>query len=625
MTILICLLYNCNNAEKESPYKNIANKVATYVGMQECKTCHADIYESYMRTGMGQSWGLATKEKSKANFDAAHALVYDKDLDFYYKPFWRDDSLYIVEYRLLNGDTVHKREEKIKYIVGSGQHTNSHIIDINGYLHQAPITFYTQKGTWDLAPGFEKGSNTRFDRKIETECITCHNGYPKWVEGSLNKYQQVMLGIDCERCHGPGSLHVADRRNGVLVDTSKTPDYTIVNPRRLNTEQKNNLCQRCHLQGIAVLNDNKNFFDFKPSQKLSDMANVFMPQYEHDENNMIMASHVERMKQSACYIKSNEMSCVSCHNPHVSVKETSVTSFNSACKNCHQQTSDCKESLTARNTKSDNCVTCHMPKNGSIDIPHVAVTDHLIRIVKDKKQTGSNLNEVAKFLRLTCYNNSDIDNQTKARGFLEYYERYTPSSAFLDSAMHYLKAHGVSMQHANKDLLRALFLKEKYADIKSIIETNKESTFDSWTHYRIGEAYYQLKDYYKAIYFFKLACDKSPYFLDFQSKLSTAYLSAGRLKEAKEVSQFIIKENPRYALAYFNLGYIAMQEQQLQLALIQLEKAKQLNPDHSQCLINLAVVYYQLNQKTKIIPILKHVEKLDPNNGQIKAMLNDLK
>jgi hypothetical protein len=52
---------------------------------------------------------------------------------------------------LAGKDTVHQRFEKVSYIVGSGQHTNSHIININGYLHQAPITFYTQKGKWDLS------------------------------------------------------------------------------------------------------------------------------------------------------------------------------------------------------------------------------------------------------------------------------------------------------------------------------------------------------------------------------------------------------------------------------------------------------------------------------------------
>ncbi|MBK8472384.1 MAG: hypothetical protein IPL33_09550 [Sphingobacteriales bacterium] len=59
--------------------------------------------------------------------------------------------MWIAEYRLgKQADTTHYREQYIKYIIGSGQHTNSHIYDENGYLYQAPITFYTQRafGTW---------------------------------------------------------------------------------------------------------------------------------------------------------------------------------------------------------------------------------------------------------------------------------------------------------------------------------------------------------------------------------------------------------------------------------------------------------------------------------------------
>ncbi|MBK6731475.1 MAG: hypothetical protein IPG60_11120 [Bacteroidetes bacterium] len=72
--------------------------------------------------------------------------------------------------------------------MGSGQHTNSHMLLINGYLYQAPITFYTQKQQWDLAPGMEGGFNSRFSRIIESECLACHNGLPQPVVGSINKY-----------------------------------------------------------------------------------------------------------------------------------------------------------------------------------------------------------------------------------------------------------------------------------------------------------------------------------------------------------------------------------------------------------------------------------------------------
>ena len=69
--------------------------------------------------------------------------------------------------------------------------------------------------------------------------------------------------------------------------------------------------------------------------KLSEVMNVFMPAYKGGENKMIMASHVERMKKSDCYVSSGKMSCITCHNPHVSVKFTPQEQYTSACKGCH--------------------------------------------------------------------------------------------------------------------------------------------------------------------------------------------------------------------------------------------------------------------------------------------------
>ncbi|HMR43691.1 MAG TPA: pilus assembly protein TadD, partial [Saprospiraceae bacterium] len=164
--LVSCTLVLCTNAGTEnktaSAYLNLADSVA-YVGMQTCRSCHQNIYETFIHTGMGQSFDLATRDKSAATY-GEHALVYDKKSDFYYRPYFRDSVLFIEEFRLENGDTVHKRTEQMAYIIGSGQHTNSHILNINGYIFQAPITFYTQKGRWDMAPGFGTGKNERFSR-----------------------------------------------------------------------------------------------------------------------------------------------------------------------------------------------------------------------------------------------------------------------------------------------------------------------------------------------------------------------------------------------------------------------------------------------------------------------------
>lgn len=624
----------CNTAKNDggtvegSSWRNVYDTSVHYVGMQQCRTCHEDVYRTFIQTGMGQSYGPATPQKSAADFTPSHALVYDKELDYYYKPYFTGDSLYIMEFRLEGRDTVHKRVQHIDYVIGSGQHTNSHIYNVNGYLYQAPITFYTQKKKWDLAPGFENGASSRFSRLIQLECMSCHNGLPNFVSNSENKYNSVLHGIDCERCHGPGSLHVQEKQAGNIVDTTKGPDYSIVNPRRISTELQNNICQRCHLQGIAVLNDGKTFFDFRPGMKLSEVMNVFMPQYEGAQDKMIMASHVERMKKSKCYVNSGKMSCITCHKPHVSVKFTPRTQYLNACQSCHgavQGQQQCTESATARATKNNDCVTCHMPRNGSIDIPHVAVTDHYIR----KRPLDDTLKKkITAFLGLQCFNNDKVDAITTARGYMEFYERYTPTRSLLDSTLRYLgmQADVEANQKQNRDYIRVYYLLNDYNKVAQYAAPLKpEEMQDAWAAYRIGEAHYRLRQAAKALPWYKRATEIWQYSLDFQNKYGNCLLELGRVADAQKVFTFIVNENPDYISANVNLGYMYMQQGNPTMAYDYLTKANQLDPDHEQNLINLAVWYHNNNQYDMARKHLQHLLKKHPDNAQAKVMLLDLK
>lgn len=612
----------------ESSWKNVYDTNVHYVGMQTCRTCHEGIYQTFIQTGMGQSFGMATREKSAADFSPEHALVYDKDLDYYYHPYFTGDSLYIMEYRLQGKDTVHKRVQRVDYIVGSGQHTNSHIFNQNGYLYQAPITFYTQKHKWDLAPGFEKGANSRFQRMIQIECMSCHNGYPDFVANSQNKYVSLKMGIDCERCHGPGSLHVKEKQAGNIVDTSKGPDYTIVNPRRLSPELQNNVCQRCHLQGIAVLNDGKTFFDFHPGMKLSEVMNVFMPEYEGAQDKMIMASHVERMKKSQCYVQSGKMSCITCHNPHVSVKFTPRSQYLNACQSCHGTAAgqhQCSEKPEVRATKNNDCVTCHMPHNSSIDIPHVAVTDHFIR----KRPIEDSLKkEITAFLGLQCFNNSNVDAITTARGYMEFYERYASNKPLLDSALLYLgkQADVEANTKQNRDYIRVYYLLNDFAKVANYADNMQPADMnDAWTAYRAGEAYYQLQQPQKALAWYKRATETWPYALDFESKYGICLLSLHQFKEAQRVFTFIVGENPDYVVANTNLGYLYMQLGNQTMSYNYLLRANQLDPDNEQNLINLAVWFHNTGNGAHAAQYLEHLLRKHPENQQAKAMLLDLK
>lgn len=608
-----------------SEWLNVYDTSVHYVGINTCKGCHLEIYNTFIQTGMGQSFDHATRQKSAADFDHK-AIVYDKDLDFYYKPFWQNDSLYFMEYRLAGKDTVHKLVRKIDYIIGSGQHTNSHLYNENGYLYQAPITFYTQKRKWDLAPGFEKGASNRFARMIENECMTCHNGYPQIVAGSQNKYVSLKTGIDCERCHGPGSLHVAEKQAGHIVDTSKIPDYTIVNPRRLSTDLQNNICQRCHLQGVAVLNDGKSFFDFRPGMHLSEVMNVFMPQYEGAEDKMIMASHVERMKKSDCYVSSGKMSCITCHNPHISVKFTVKEQYLNACKSCHggAQQIHCSEKENVRLAKNDDCVTCHMPRNGSIDIPHVAVTDHYIR---RKPENNNDQSKISAFLGLKCFNNDTVDAISTARAYMEFFEKFNPNKGLLDSALFYLNKQQQKEQEEkqNRDFVHLYFLWDDFNKVASYAASLKpENINDAWAAYRMAEAYTQLQQFPQALAWYKRATELMPYSLDFQTKYATCLWMNNQPNEAEKVFRYVLNENPFYINAHINLGYLYMQQGNNTMAYSLMQKAKELAPDDEQNLINLAIWFHHNQQNDLAREMLTQLIKKHPGNEQGKAMLMDL-
>ena len=218
--VLVLFFFSCQRGDVTtfSKYKN-HNDTVKYVGMQKCRKCHVEIYDSYIKTGMGKSFNYAIKEHS-ALCNSKMEVVYDSVLNLNYLPFWKNDSLYLLEFRLLNLDTVHKLIRKIHYKIGSGNHTNSHLYQINGFIHQAPYTFYTQDSIFDLPPGYENGNSSRFNRKIGIECMSCHNAHSDFEETSLNNYSSVPQGIDCERCHGPGEVHVKEKLAGIIIDTS---------------------------------------------------------------------------------------------------------------------------------------------------------------------------------------------------------------------------------------------------------------------------------------------------------------------------------------------------------------------------------------------------------------------
>jgi tetratricopeptide (TPR) repeat protein len=480
--------------------------------------------------------------------------------------------------------------------------------------------------------------------------MSCHNGFPTFARGSENKFLNLPNGIDCERCHGPGSIHVRRKSNGEVIDTSKYIDYSIVNPGKLSVNLQFDICQRCHLQGNAILKPGKSFYDFRPGNELKDYWTVFLPKYSGAEDEFIMASHADRLKMSPCFMNTtmkvkesnslrpykDAMTCVTCHNPHISVKETGKEIFNTACKNCHTAPKhvECSADMRLRMKKDDNCVSCHMPRSGSIDIPHVTVTDHYIR----KPVTQEQKEKMKKFIGLYAINEQDPSDLVRAQGYINQYEKFELQPVYLDSAKYYLdKAMKTDPELVFPVLVQFHFIRLDYKSIIALAEKsgglellNTKLTHtswdnqDAWTCYRIGESYRSQNEYPKADKYLSRAIELSPFNQEFQNKYAVTLVSLSKFAEAKKVFEYIIKEDPDFAPAWSNLGYLYLLKDDFVKAEELYNKALYLDPDYIQALVNKASLLYAQKRTKELKELVLRMKKRYPANPQVNAMVKDL-
>jgi len=602
-------------------YLNLQDSV-DYVGIAACKDCHADKYHTFIETGMGSSFGEATPAKSKALWTNVKP-VYDAKKDMYYLPFTRDGKYYIKEYRLKNGDTLHSRTEQITHIVGSGHHTNSHFWHDGEYWYQAPLTYYTQSGKWDLPPGYET-TNTGFSRKIDVECMSCHNGMPKVEDGSINKFTRMPAGIDCERCHGPGELHVAEKRKGIIVDVNKMADRTIVNPARLTWKLQVDICQRCHLQGNNVLKPGKKFTDFRPGMRLDSVFEIYMPMHENGKS-FYMAGHAERLQMSKCFTSSNKtdgklnLTCITCHNPHVSVRKTNTELFNKACNNCHGGGGNaakflCTAPKSELTLQKNNCVACHMPKSGTSDIPHVTVHDHYVRKPKKTNEAIS----LGKPIGLYAVNQTNPKPAMQLQAYLTWFEKFDANPVYLKNAHTLLSKGGIEQE------IHYYYAHGQWDEIMVLSGKLNNNETSAWTAYRVGKAFDKAEKIENAIDWYRQAVEKMPLQADFTAELGNALIRKKRFTEAIEILTKTLKQQNKHELTLLNLGVAEWLNGNSRQALVYLKKTITLFPDNENARLYLAEIYMKIGDKSQARFQLNEALRIRPGNREAKELLDRL-
>lgn len=339
------------------------------VGSKACAGCHAAIYQSYMKTGMARSSGRVGTDLHRESFTSS---------DF-------EDAALGARFRVSEGYKLQftreakgvRGERELQWFVGSGNVGRSYLFAIDGFLFQAPASYFSAVEKWGLSPGYAGKPLMDLARPVEAACLQCHASRLQPVAETQNQYRGIPFlegGISCERCHGQGRQHVAARGTGGPLRAGE-----IVNPAKLDAARRDSVCEQCHLTGAArVARAGKIAGGFKAGDLLSDHLAVFVWS-EGKGGERAATDHAEQLARSECKKGAGaKLACTSCHNPHAEPAASERVAFYRArCVSCHE-TKKCTETAERRAAKSDDCAACHMPKGRSREGEHVVYTDHAI-------------------------------------------------------------------------------------------------------------------------------------------------------------------------------------------------------------------------------------------------------
>jgi Tetratricopeptide repeat len=543
-----------------------------YVGDEACRGCHGSIYAEFKKTGMGMSVSIPSAEEAR-EFEKPLKLTNNNQT---YSIYARDGKIVHEEsVRDAKGDTVFSEAHDIAYSVGAGDAGKSYLIAKGDSLFVSPISYYTRIRGWDLSPGYADETFHGFTRRVVDLCVDCHTGMPQLVPGSHTRFQQSpfrFLTVACERCHGPGEIHVAERTQDAFSGAyrDQSTDFSIVNPRKLPAEIRDDVCAQCHFSGDArVLQPGKNYLDFRPGTSLGDIVAIFSVPPAIKGNHFLALGQFEQLKTSGCWIRSNgRLGCVSCHDPHVQPRgDEAAGFFRERCLACHA-THSCSEPIAQRQTTSppDNCTFCHMPKQPSENIGHSSITDH--RVLRRSS-------EIPDALQSNSSSNSlDLIYDTKP-----------PTS----------DQKGVDLRN------RAL-------------------------------AYSQLAEHFPELSIKGFAVlEQAAAEIPADAEVQAAYglvLSVARPKEPERVAQALqraIDLGSKSAEVRTHLARLRMQQDQVTAAIQLYNEAIRLDPYDTAAYVDVARIYSLLKEDDKAVELLNSVLQIDPGDNAARQALSEIR
>ena len=315
-------------------------RTAQFVGSAACRSCHAKEYDGWKQTRM-------------ANVIRSPREHPDAVLGDFTKP----------------NPLVTFTLDQVAFVYGS-RYKQRYFTKIGDDYYIFPAQWDVAKKKW-LPYHVEKGTDwwvpfypdSNMQRPTGPLCDGCHS-----VNYNIDTHQVTEWNVGCEKCHGPGSLHVAH----------PTKD-NIVNPARLSAFDGNDTCIQCHSQGRPLSNPiNGKYYDwpvgYVPGKRLDDYWRLeeLKPGTTDFYQYADLTAHKNRMQgndfaQSVMYHRN--LRCFDCHQVHSPQNESNLIAVgNKLCLNCHNADNPAglkgtvsEHTHHTANSPGSQCTACHMP------------------------------------------------------------------------------------------------------------------------------------------------------------------------------------------------------------------------------------------------------------------------
>jgi predicted CXXCH cytochrome family protein len=314
---------------------------AHYVGSQACEKCHAEIYEHWKKTPM------ANVVRDPRQYPGA--IIPDLNTNPLQK-FTRD------QVALVYG-SIWKQRYFTK--IGDDYYPEPAQWDVTRKTWRP---YFVANGTDWWAPYYPPDN---FHRPTGPTCDGCHS-----VDYNIQTKAVVEWNVGCERCHGPGSEHVAHA----------TRD-NILNPAKMDYVAANDVCIQCHSQGRPLTNPTEgNYYDWPVGFHVGLNLRDFWQLEEHKLGETTFThfpdgtAHKNRMQgndfvQSVMYRRG--ITCFSCHDVHGTNNYAQLREpVDKLCLDCHgplslngPRTATLEEHTHHKpGSPGSECVACHMPR-----------------------------------------------------------------------------------------------------------------------------------------------------------------------------------------------------------------------------------------------------------------------